>query len=172
MKKQIRVGLRPRQGWIISTSSPFGRRYAGGGSPSPCWWWRRCRARWWGRPSRTGWGSLGGERGGQSRAESFLGWSFTCGGWWKASRSEAHHLPVGSQRVQQWVGALLGEVWVGAEPEGAGQQGRIEGRPDLRHLGSRLGHSCWHRESLNIGADGGVVKDKERSVKSLGLWLE
>ena len=50
--------------------SPSDRRCVAAGSPSPCWWSRRCRARWSGPPSRTGWGSLGEERGGQSRGEN------------------------------------------------------------------------------------------------------
>ena len=37
---------------------PSGPRCAGGGSPWPCWWWRRCPAHWWGRPSRTDWDLL------------------------------------------------------------------------------------------------------------------
>ena len=53
--------------WFLRLSSPSDRRCAGGGSPSPCWWSRRCPARWSGRPSRTGWGSLGEERRGETR---------------------------------------------------------------------------------------------------------
>ena len=52
--------LHPRD--KITMSLPSDRRCVGAGSPSPCWWWRRCRARWWGPPSRTDWGSLGGRR--------------------------------------------------------------------------------------------------------------
>ena len=48
-------------------SSPFVLRCVEEGSPWPCWWWRRCRARWSGRPSRRGWGSLGEERRGETR---------------------------------------------------------------------------------------------------------
>ena len=159
-----------RAGYNFS-SSPFARRCVEGGFPSPCWWWRRCRARWWGPPSRTGWGSLGEERRGQSRGGSWPGLLFTCRGCLKPCRPQTHHLPMCSQRVQQRVWTLLGEVWVGAEPEGAGQQRGVEGRSDLRHLGSWLWQPCQHSESKYPGRFR-ILKDKERSVKSLGLWLE
>ena len=156
--------------WFLRLSSPSDRRCAAGGSPSPCWWSRRCPTRWSGRPSRRGWGSLGWRM--EVSQEEKADWDCyllrLVGTLLVSSPSSSCVPPVGPAVGWSLAGRGWGPSWTwGCWAAGGGR--RVAWSPGSWVLAETV--LLTHTEFLYPGRYK-VLKDKDRSVKSFGLWLE